>query len=125
MEFCCGRWVGLVLSTFTLVLNLMAFASAHSLIASLSFKRLIVRVLGSWADVLYLPVYSLIAVLTISPLVYLLYKNPGRLLYRIPSPWRWLMVGGQVIASIATSQSFAGRISQVQDSLTVIWTKGS
>jgi methanethiol S-methyltransferase len=91
----------LVWSTIIIVLNLVAFASVHSLIASLSFKRLIMRALGSWTDILYMPVYSLIAMLTISPLVYLLYKNPGRLLYRIPSPWRWLMVGGQLIASIA------------------------
>jgi hypothetical protein len=30
----------------------------------------------------------------ILPLVYLLYKNTGPVLYIIPSPWRWLMVGG-------------------------------
>ena len=95
----------MVLSTIILVFNLVAFASVHSLMASLSFKRLIVRVLGSWSDILYLPVYSLIAMLTISPLVYLLYKKPGRLLYKIPSPWSWLMVGGQVIASIASPKA--------------------
>lgn len=91
----------MVWSTIILVLNLVAFVAVHSLLASLHFKSLIVRVLDSWADILYMPIYSLIAMLTISPLVYLLYKNPGRLLYRIPSPWRWLMVGGQLVASIA------------------------
>jgi methanethiol S-methyltransferase len=96
----------LVWSTILIVFNLVAFASVHSLIASLSFKRLIVRVLGSRADILYLPAYSLIAMLTISPLVYLLYKYPGRLLYRIPSPWRWLMICGQLIASIAAPKAF-------------------
>lgn len=58
------------------------------------------RAAGPGAEKLYLPVYSLLAVLTILPLVYLLYKNPGRVLYKIPSPWRWLMVGGQLIAGI-------------------------
>ena len=96
----------LVWSTILIVFNLVAFASVHSLIASLSFKRLIVRVVGSRADILYLPAYSLIAMLTISPLVYLLYKYPGRLLYRIPSPWRWLMICGQLIASIAAPKAF-------------------
>ena len=88
------------------VFSLVAFAVIHSLTASLPFKRLIVRGLGSRVDRLYLPVYSLIAVLTILPLVYLLYKNPGRVLYKIRSPWSWLMVGGQLIASIIAPKAF-------------------
>jgi len=58
------------------------------------------RVLGPRAEALYMPVYKLIALLTILPLAYLLYKNPGPFLYIVPSPWRWLMVGGQLIAAI-------------------------
>ncbi len=96
----------MVLSTIVLVFNLVAFATIHSLTASLPFKRLVRRVIGSKVEALYLPVYSLITLLTISPLVYLLYKYPGRVLYRIPSPWRWLMVGGQVIASAAAPKAF-------------------
>lgn len=88
------------------VFSLIAFAVIHSLTASLPFKRLIVRGLGSWADRLYLPVYSLIAVMTILPLVYQLYKNPGRIIYKIPSPWRWIMVGGQLIAAIIAPRAF-------------------
>ena len=84
----------MVSSKITPVFSLVAFAAIHSLTASLPFKRLIVRGLGSRVDRLYLPVYSLIAVLTILPLVYQLYKNPGRVLYKIPSPWRWLMAVG-------------------------------
>ena len=96
----------MVLSTIILVFNLAAFASVHSLTASLPFKRLIRRVSGSKVEALYLPVYSLIAVLTLPPLVYLLYKFPGRILYRIPSPWRWLMVGGQLIVAILAPKAF-------------------
>ena len=96
----------MVLSTIILVFNLAAFASVHSLTASLPFKRLIRRVSGSKVEALYLPIYSLIAVLTLSPLVYLLYKFPGRILYRIPSPWRWLMVGGQLIIAILAPKAF-------------------
>jgi hypothetical protein len=51
-----------------------------------------------------MPVFSLIAVLTILTLAYLLYKNPGRVLYKIPSPWRWLMVDGQ----LSTGNGFTG-----------------
>lgn len=90
----------------TPVFSLAAFAVIHSLTASLPFKRLLVRGMGSRADRLYLPAYSLVAVLTLLPLVYLLYKNPGQILYKIPSPWRWLMVGGQLIAGLLAPKAF-------------------
>lgn len=96
----------LVSSKIIPVFSLTAFAVIHSLTASLPFKRLLVRGLGSRADRLYMPAYSLVAVLTISPLAYLLYKNPGRTLYRIPSPWHWLMVGGQLIAALIAPKAF-------------------
>jgi protein-S-isoprenylcysteine O-methyltransferase Ste14 len=91
--------------TIILVFCLVTFAAIHSLMASLPFKHLIVRVLGSRADILYMPVFSLIALLTILPLAYLLYHNPGPVLYIVPSPWRWLMVGGQLIAAIVAPRA--------------------
>ncbi len=96
----------MVSSKITPVFSLVAFAAIHSLTASLPFKRLVVRSLGYRADRFYLPVYSLVAMLTILPLAYQLYKNPGQVLYKIPSPWRWLMVGGQLIASIIAQKAF-------------------
>ena len=96
----------MVSSKITPVFSLVAFAAIHSLTASLSFKRLIMKVTGHRAEKLYLPAYSLVSVLTIFPLVYQLYKNPGRVLYKIPSPWRWLMVGVQLIAGILAPLAF-------------------
>ncbi|AKB18477.1 MULTISPECIES: isoprenylcysteine carboxylmethyltransferase family protein [unclassified Methanosarcina] len=95
----------MVSSTIILVFCLVAFAAIHSFMASLPFKRRLVRVLGSKADTLYMPVFSIIAVITISPLVYLLIKNPGPILYIIPSPWRWLMVGVQLIAALVAPRA--------------------
>ncbi|MDQ1253980.1 MAG: methanethiol S-methyltransferase, partial [Euryarchaeota archaeon] len=96
----------MVLSTIILIFNLFTFAAIHSLTASLPFKRLVRRVLGSKVEALYLPGYGLLTLLMLSPLVYLLYKFPGRVIYKISSPWRWLMVGGQVIASAASFKAF-------------------
>ncbi|WP_410808304.1 methyltransferase family protein [Methanohalobium sp.] len=95
----------MVSSTIILIFCLVAFAFIHSALASLPSKRLIVRFLGSKAETLYMPVYSLIAVITILPLIYLFYKNPGPILYIIPSPWRWMMVGGQVITAIVAPRA--------------------
>ena len=96
----------MVSSKITPVFSLVAFAVIHSLTASLPFKRLVMRVAGHRAETLYLPVYSLVAVITILPLVYQLYKNPGRVLYKIPSPWRWLMAGGQLIVGMLAPIAF-------------------
>ena len=96
----------MVSSKITPVFSLIVFAAIHSLTASLPFKRLLVRGFGFRAYRLYMPAYSLIAVLTILPLIYQLYKNPGRVLYKIPSPWRWLMVGGQLIASLIAPKAY-------------------
>ncbi|KKG17264.1 protein-S-isoprenylcysteine methyltransferase [Methanosarcina sp. 2.H.T.1A.6] len=92
-------------STIILVFCLVAFATIHSLTASLPFKRFIMRVVGPGAERYYMPVYSLIAFVTIAPLVYLLIKNPGQVLYIVPSPWRWPMVGGQLIAAIVAPRA--------------------
>jgi len=96
----------LVSSKSTAVFSLIAFAFIHSLTASLPFKRLVMRFAGPGAEKLYLPAYSVVAGLTILPLAYQLYKNPGRVLYKIPSPWRWLMVGGQLIAGMLAPMAF-------------------
>jgi len=90
----------LVSSTIILVLCLIAFAVIHSLTASLPFKGMILRVMGSRSEKYYMLAYSLISVLTVLPLVYLIYKYPGPILYIIPSPWRWFMVGGQLIGAL-------------------------
>lgn len=95
----------MVSSTIILIFCLVAFAAIHSFLASLPFKRRLIRFLGSRAETLYMPVYSLIAVITILPLVYLLYTNPGPFLYIVPSPWRWMMVGVQLAAALVAPRA--------------------
>lgn len=96
----------MVSSIIILVLCLLAFAAIHSIVASLRFKRFLRRRLGPRVDTLYMPAFSIMAVLTILPLAYVLYKNPGPFLYIVPSPWRWLMVGGQLAAAIVAPRAF-------------------
>ena len=98
--------VKLVSSIIILIFCLVAFAVIHSFVASLHFKRFLLRVLGSKAETLYMPAFSLIAVLTILPLAYLLYKNPGPFLYIVSSPWRWLMIGVQLIGAYIMGRAF-------------------
>ena len=90
----------MVSSRVSLIFSLVAFAVIHSFLASLPFKRFFMRFLGPSADKLFMPAFSLIAVITISPVVYFLLKKPGKILYIVPSPWRWLMVGAQLLTSL-------------------------
>lgn len=96
----------MISSIIILVLCLLAFAAIHSIVASLRFKRFLRRRLGPRVDTLYMPAFSIMAVLTILPLAYVLYNNPGPFLYIVPSPWRWLMVGGQLAAAIVAPRAF-------------------
>ncbi|MDG6244593.1 MAG: isoprenylcysteine carboxylmethyltransferase family protein [Methanolobus sp.] len=91
--------------TIVLIFCLLAFAVIHSILASLRFKRMISNALGSKIDSLYMPLYSIIAVITLAPLVYLLYMNPGEILYVMPSPWFWFMAGGQAIAALVAPRA--------------------
>ncbi|WP_406657308.1 isoprenylcysteine carboxylmethyltransferase family protein [Methanolobus sp. ZRKC2] len=95
----------MVSSRVTLIVSLVAFAAIHSFLASLPFKRFLMRVMGLRADKLFMPVYSLIAIITISPVVYLFFRKPGSILYIVSSPWRWLMVGGQLVATLVAPRA--------------------
>jgi hypothetical protein len=85
---------------------LALFGMLHSLLASLPFKRLAWRIFGPGIDRWYLPAFSAIAAVTIMPLVLLLLIFPGQTLYIVPSPWRWLMVVGQALATLGTASAF-------------------
>ena len=41
------------------------------------------------------------------PWSYYFYYSPGKIYYIVPSPWRWLMVAGQILAGLTTIKSFA------------------
>jgi protein-S-isoprenylcysteine O-methyltransferase Ste14 len=85
---------------------LALFCMLHSLLASLPFKRLAWQTFGPVMDRWYLPAFSAIAALTITPLVLLLLLFPGQMLYVVSSPWRWFMVAGQALATLGTAFAF-------------------
>lgn len=89
-----------------MALYLIAFALLHSIIVSLPFKRRLLHLFGPSLDRWYLPAFNIMSFITISPLVVLLLLFPGRRIYTVPSPWRWLMVAGQILATWVTSRAF-------------------
>lgn len=93
-------------SALVLVIYLACFAAIHSLMASLPFKRRAQKILGRRMEPWYPAIFSLAALVTVLPLVYLVYLFPGKVIYVVPSPWRWVMVAGQVLAGLLSIRAF-------------------
>jgi protein-S-isoprenylcysteine O-methyltransferase Ste14 len=93
-------------SALVLVIYLACFAAIHSLMASLPFKRRAQKILGRRTSRWYPVIFSLTALVMVLPLVYLVYLFPGKVLYVVPSPWRWAMVACQVLAGLLSIMAF-------------------
>jgi methanethiol S-methyltransferase len=83
----------LIISVFFVV-----YAVVHSLLASFAVKGWARRVFGPGVDRWYRLIYNLLAVVTVLPILHIVDRLPTEMLYVVPSPWRWLMTGGQVLA---------------------------
>jgi methanethiol S-methyltransferase len=81
------------------VAYLIAFAAMHSFLASRQFKIFIWHSFGQEMDRWYMKFFIFVAAITIIPLVLMMILFPGKKLYVIRSPWRWLMFFGQILAS--------------------------
>ena len=102
------EWEALALDYFSLyvALYLVGFAALHSFLASLSAKKMAIRHFGSRVDPWYPVLFSTIAVITILPLVAMLIRSPGPVLYVVPRPWIWLFFLAQLIIGLASLRTF-------------------
>ncbi len=88
------------LSVLILIIFFTAYAILHSVLAGLPIKNWGRRIFGPGFERWYRLVYNIVAGLTLLPLFPLLAWLPTQTLYLVPAPWRWLMVGGQVLALV-------------------------
>lgn len=87
-------------SVLAIVAFVGAYAAFHSWTASFNFKDRMRTWFGPAADRWFRLAYNIVAGVTLAPLLVLLAVLPDQTLYVVPSPWRWLMVGGQVLAMV-------------------------
>ncbi len=92
--------------SLSLALYLVGFAALHSLLASLTAKKMARRHFGPKVDPWYPVLFSIIAVITILPLIFLLIRSPGQVVYVVPRPWIWLFFSAQFLTGIATMKAF-------------------
>ena len=101
------------LNTLVLSAYFIAWAGAHSFLASLRVKRYARQTFGASVDRWYRAVYVLFALASFAPILLLLLMLRDRTLYIVPTPWRWLMVLAQLVgaagAAVAILQAGAFR----------------
>jgi protein-S-isoprenylcysteine O-methyltransferase Ste14 len=85
---------------------LLAYAALHSTLASRQFKGLVWHAFGPGMDRWYVKLFGIFAAILLAPLALLFVLSPGKRLYTIMTPWRWLMVAGQLMAGLATILAF-------------------
>jgi protein-S-isoprenylcysteine O-methyltransferase Ste14 len=89
-----------------MTLYLIGFAALHSLLASLRAKTMARGLIGPKVDPWYPIFFSVVAVITIFPLVAMLILFPGQLLYIVPSPWIWFFFMAQLLVGIGSLRAF-------------------
>jgi protein-S-isoprenylcysteine O-methyltransferase Ste14 len=85
---------------FWLLLGIALWGILHSWFASLGLKNVLRGALGSGLMRFYRLVYNLFAGISFAPILYLMVALPDKALYRVPAPWSYLMLAGQVASAV-------------------------
>jgi protein-S-isoprenylcysteine O-methyltransferase Ste14 len=94
------------ISILVLTLFFATYGVIHSLLAGLPVKNWARRTFGPQVDRWYRLVYNVVAGVTFLPLFPLLALLPDQVLYVVPSPGRWLMLAGQLLALVGLGLAF-------------------
>lgn len=105
------------------VLFTLFFGFVHNGVSSLSFKRLFIRKFGKKADDLFVPFHNIVSSISLIPLLYLLYKKPGKLLYKIREPWVWITLSIQAMCGIVAYLAYINRLDTSKISVQIIPAK--
>ncbi|MBN1322795.1 MAG: isoprenylcysteine carboxylmethyltransferase family protein [Methanotrichaceae archaeon] len=93
-------------SLLPILAALIGFMVLHSFAASSRCKRKALSIAGPSISERYVNLFSLLAGISILPVVYLVARDPGEILYIVPKPWIYLMLGGQAITAVLTVKAF-------------------
>ena len=82
---------GEALETALLATYFVLWSAAHSMLASKRFKTAVRRNVSGSVFLWYRLFFVLTAVVSFSPVVWIVLRSPGPILYATPPGWRWLM----------------------------------
>jgi len=89
-----------MVSPLIMAAYIVFFGFLHSALADPRPKALARHIFGKDADRWYRPAYIILSLIMVAPFFYILAFLPDRVLYVVRAPWKWLMVGGQLLAAI-------------------------
>jgi protein-S-isoprenylcysteine O-methyltransferase Ste14 len=81
-----------------ILLAMTVWGVVHSFMASLSFKAMLTRTIGSGGMRFYRLLYNGFALVSFLPVIWLVASLPNQPLYSVPAPWKYLMAAGQAAA---------------------------
>lgn len=83
-----------------LILAVIVWGVAHSIMASLGFKDSLRRMFGNGFMRMYRLFYNIFSMISFVPILYLMTELPAPNMYQVPMPWNYLMLAGQGISVI-------------------------
>ncbi len=88
------------LNIFWLTLAVLLWGIVHSIMASLKTKVWVQRTLGEAGKRFYRLFFNVFSVISFLPVLWLMVSLPNQVLYRIPAPWVYLSLAGQLAAVV-------------------------
>ncbi len=88
-----------MISELIMVAYFVFFGFVHSILADRRPKMLARRIFGEAADRWYRIAFIILALIMVAPFLYILAFLPGKVLYAVRAPWKWLMIAGQLLAA--------------------------
>ncbi|MGD8406916.1 MAG: isoprenylcysteine carboxylmethyltransferase family protein [Anaerolineales bacterium] len=88
------------MNIFWLTLAVLLWGIVHSFMASLAAKDWVHTVLGEAGRRFYRLFYNVFSVISFAPILWLMAVLPDQVLYRIPAPWVYLSIAGQMAAVV-------------------------
>jgi protein-S-isoprenylcysteine O-methyltransferase Ste14 len=85
---------------FWLIITIALWGIVHSLLASMGVKNFFRGSLGRGLMKFYRLLYNIFAAVSILPVLYLMISLPNTVLYKVPSPWNYLMLAGQAVSGL-------------------------
>jgi methanethiol S-methyltransferase len=93
-------------NAISVFLAVAAYGAAHSLLASLPAKAFARKLAGPRADNFYRLLFNVIVTLTFLPVLAVLGRNLGPVVWRIPSPWWAVAAAAEIAALVLLGGSF-------------------
>ena len=88
-----------IMNTLILIVAFAAWGIVHSLLASFALKDFFRKTLGDDFLRVYRLGYNLFSVLSLLPILWLMWILPNHTIYLIPALWKYLMLAGQGVAA--------------------------